>query len=674
MLSKIRSLKVTRYEGMVYVTGYEVELRDRLSEHNLSYIKPPVGERYLTPLQMKFLLLAVRHKCDCEDSSLQFSMKSYKYIDDFIFPMLAINGVPITRYDIPIYTLEVEKIKDEAKQQQYIETVQDQCAEYYHYYDMTNDGEEPEFFPDLIDKDYGVLHSYMNPGTDITKKYHTPEIQVQGWDQSSKFVDPTEADPADIFGKDLPFVFDRNLPNIAIPAPGSILPPDFRHTRNMMQYIQKLYGVSFSIKGIIGFKDETQVKYDAVYDNLCKLFNVNYFNPNARKETREHYGVLLCEVLGEDTSFFKNKKGNFSFTKDTVKQLYEKYAGILATENTELNIARVACLKQVKALQQHNTDLKLIKEIFEGLYPDSGYDRYDDQDRLVAHCGIECESETRRLTTNTPNIQGKNSRIKSLIIPRSENRSIVAIDIKSQEVLILIFSVLQNENLKRLVLETGDCYKAFAIEAGIEYTPETKKLIKIPILSIMNGRTKQSIDAIFRGTEGDISENMKIGDTIYNLIVNDPGYVAAKQRAKSEADKTKFGGTALRNGLFGTVVPAEKKTVYGSDYNSRLRQALNSNFQLTASEITSYCLESMLVDLYNKTNKFGLSLEQLTPIVPIYDEVVFDIDNEVKDEAIELIKFYMLPKVEGWIPMKEELTCGSHYLAKDSNYMEGSED
>ena len=179
----------------------------------------------------------------------------------------------------------------------------------------------------------------------------------------------------------------------------------------------------------------------------------------------------------------------------------------------------------------------------------------------------------------------------------------------------------------------------------------------------MNGKSLNSMKRELAESRSDgvmgYTEKLELLEKVYNLITEDPGYKAIYDRAVKESTKA----NPVRRGLFGTEKLITKQGKYGGSGEKR-RQVINANFQLTASEIVATSLHAMYLDLLTRNNKYNLSIEQLTPTATIYDEVIFDVDNEVLEEAKELIQFYVLPQVEGWARFEGKLTVGTHYVPK----------
>ena len=54
-------------------------------------------------------------------------------------------------------------------------------------------------------------------------------------------------------------------------------------------------------------------------------------------------------------------------------------------------------------------------------------------------------------------------------------------------------------------------------------------------------------------------------------------------------------------------------------------------------------------------------------LVPIYDEVVFIVKDELVEQAKDMIENIMKPIVDDWAPFQGEIMVGQHYMDGESN-------
>lgn len=653
MKSKIKGLEICILNKRSYITGYLVDVKDEVPEQIKQLLAPSVTSQSLRPMQMG-LLLQYSGDTKSEDyPNFNHRFIWYGYENKFYYPNLAIDGILALRYNIPVSVIDLDIVEDEISKKEWADYIGKLQQEFYYYFsDTTKDSKNFEEYAYAVSVQYSFLPEYFvkNTSTVIQSEVkewgqeHLEEAEMrkqQMEEYKEKKEDETHLVPP-------PFDYDRHADRLVIPR--DLCEINFPLVKYMLQAIQNSFGVCFDAEMVRKFYLDRSNKLDVITNFLLKEYGCLVINFNARKCTEGHFGYHLCKCIGIDPYKYRKSNGDMEFKKETLEQLEQEYSTRLE-QGEDVSYALNIIQKNLEAYSI-KTDLKLIKEIFEGINNKHRCDHLEGGKILNFHCTI-AESETKRFTTQRPNIQGKTAAIKSMIRGRSKNRTIVAVDIKAQEPVILVFGVMQNKELQRLTLTYNDCYHAFADLIGVEYTPEMKSIIKVPILSIMNGKSELNI-------RKEMSQYLDIAEKLLDLIYNDPGYMHIYELAKVESKKAR----PVRRGLFGTEVEATKTGKYGDSVGTRRRQSINGNFQTTASEIVATCLHAMIFDLIAEENKYNLTLEQVTPVCTIYDEVLFDVDNEVLDEAIELIKFYMLPTVQGWATMAGEITQGEYYVHK----------
>lgn len=137
------------------------------------------------------------------------------------------------------------------------------------------------------------------------------------------------------------------------------------------------------------------------------------------------------------------------------------------------------------------------------------------------------------------------------------------------------------------------------------------------------------------------------------MVNNDSGY---KRIVKAYSDLHQD-PNIMRKGLFGTKLPVRTS---GSVRN----QLKNGFFQVTAAEILVLSLMRMNSMIENNL-KNGYNDMRL--LVPIYDEVVFIVKDELVEQAKDMIENIMKPIVDDWAPFQGEIMVGQHYMDGESN-------
>lgn len=270
-------------------------------------------------------------------------------------------------------------------------------------------------------------------------------------------------------------------------------------------------------------------------------------------------------------------------------------------------------------------------------------------------------ANTGRMTTSNPNIQGFVNIVKKCMIA-DEGWKIVSMDITGQEAHILLFGIMENKKLTEGYMKYKDPYKAFLHAADMGITPAIRKMVKVPVLAAINGMSIGGLKSRLRETYNKMDEESRkeidkhggyehIGTTIYNLINNDSGY------QKIVVNHTKKLGTkeAVRKGLFGSEFPLNNS----STKNGKINQLKNGFFQVTAAEILSLSIKTLLdMNIENKI-KF---------LVPIYDEVVLMVkdDGELGDN-LAIIENTFKPIVDNWARFQGTPIVDKHYDDGDPN-------
>ena len=151
-------------------------------------------------------------------------------------------------------------------------------------------------------------------------------------------------------------------------------------------------------------------------------------------------------------------------------------------------------------------------------------------------------------------------------------------------------------------------------------------------------------------------------DVLHQIEI-EPGYKEISIRSDEEANNP----NPIRRGLFGS---SRYLAINSKSYPGRIaRQLLNSNFQMTSAEILCISILCLIHDLANNRIP-GISWGNFKPLLPIHDEMVSMCHDSVINEAEKILKYYMLPKVDGWGSndtggqMVGVVGYGQHYIHK----------
>ena len=644
---------------------YEVNIKDidadieRVLEHFKDNTRD--GLYYITSDYMTWLLYYNEFK---DNRGRTLGVKTYVYEEGIMFPIVTIDGQAIVDFS-GLQNTQIDftylDMKDKNEWLEYIcktfNSVANNYADFINnednlsFYDTQTGIRRREYYEDTSREDKLESKNIKRFGPTETKDNKTKNI----YSNNNLNLDEIEVK------EERPFKYDKYAERLLIPRNSE--PANFNLTLKLMRELIKEYGVCMNVTETRDYFKNLNNKVSNYEDSFKQRYNLRLMpSASARKFDENHPHCLILRDIGENPGHYPYKKNNtISFTKPTRKFLLEKIKSEMESGNPKnRNQDSYEILKSYNEYLDILTGpLKIGRPIYQaslGNDRDMDYELDIDNDILTFYGDLNLV-KTMRITTSNPNFQGMPTDIKRLIKGRNENKKILTIDIKAQEVMILIFGILKNKTLKDLVLVNGDPYKSFAICAGLcgeeDFTEELKELIKVPVLSVMNGKSKGNIIAEMRGNE-------KVAETILKLITEDPGYLDIVKIARKEQKRCKESGEygVMRRGLFGTKVQSQDP---GDKRGSAYTQSLNANFQVTAAEIVSYGLTSMILDLKDKSNKHGLSIEQMTPLLPIYDEVVIEYDKDKEKEVIDLATFYLCPQVEGWLELSGDISVGENY-------------
>lgn len=432
--------------------------------------------------------------------------------------------------------------------------------------------------------------------------------------------------------------------------------PQFNRAVKVFNLISAAKGLPISKSRILALSKEFNSQLQIIHSRLCDIFGVHTIDYTGRTNTGSNIGVLYCNYCGRLVDRSKHIRGNrVSFTQEHLKQYLKKFNEMELTPEIDDIISVTEDIYKHKVISSKASQLKDFMGIVTDYYPNepsSGiWATKDDSDEDIywVHPHIRL-GETNRFSCYNPNPQGKNPQVKSCITaPKGYN--ILSLDISAQDVYVLVWGVMQDKTMKENVIKFGDPYKALLAYCGYDTTNKNKKVLKRPLLSRMNGKPVKTILE-----ESEYPEmNQMINDALWK-IESEKGYknIVYKAADMSASRKPK------RGGLFGTQKYIDTE---GSNQSKISRQILNANFQTTSAEILCLSYLTMMHDLLNNKIK-GITIDDFCPLLPIHDEIVAICKEDKVDVCTDLLKYYVLPQVEGWGRMSGDVTSGQHYEHK----------
>lgn len=393
-----------------------------------------------------------------------------------------------------------------------------------------------------------------------------------------------------------------------------------------------LYQDMINNNPIIFDKEKTDELYNNALDVTSKIntflqkkFNVPYIDWTGVKKGNYDLVTLLSNNSKGLIPLYKhyNKRTNrISLTLDNL-EFYQK-----TIQDEEVNYF-VQCIHKHKTLSRTMSTIK--KSII---------------DRDYKITPTITSSDTYRLQTSNPNPQGFTNEIKSLITTK-EGFKLLKLDVKGQDVHNLFEVVLQNPTLKEYYKNSKEPYFSILKYLGYNETEELKKIVKVPLLGILNGMgLKTAMSRVH-------PQYHQLVQDVYNLINTDKGYTTVKRRVSflaSTPTKRKLGYI----GLSSIAVPKPHSNIENS--------ILNSIFQLTSSEIFRLSLWAFLKHLKQgliRINNQVVSEQDLYINLCVHDECIIYYKDIYNDKDIEdIIKYYFLPTVNNWSEMNGEIISG----------------
>lgn len=444
--------------------------------------------------------------------------------------------------------------------------------------------------------------------------------------------------------------------------------PNINRTLELLTFYSKHKGIPVSYSKVMNTVSALRREKDALDNDIKEILDTNMvvYGTNINY-TDYHIGPLLDKysdgVIGEQ--YYRNKT-KISFTKEKIANLandLETWISNYTSRDPAVKIKYQTCLDIVRKVQEMNDisgQLSSFKQIEDGLrYEVNVTQDENDEDIWWFHPDISL-TETNRFTTRDPQIQGKQPVVKECIVA-PKGYKVMAFDISAQDVYFLVWSIMDDEDLKRYTQELGSPYLAILKVLGYEQTQRNKDIAKVPTLAIMNG---MSLDTLSKSVKPGTDEEEMIHN-IYNYIVSNRGY----KDIVLHADQEKYSANPKRSDVFGLSRDIVVEDGPIGKVRARIkRQVLNGFFQMSAASLLSMSFDRMVYDLihgsYPGPHSRPFTVDDIIPVTTIHDECVVIVKDDIIEEGKLFLEYYMMPQVEGWGRVSGGLTVGQHYVHK----------
>lgn len=247
---------------------------------------------------------------------------------------------------------------------------------------------------------------------------------------------------------------------------------------------------------------------------------------------------------------------------------------------------------------------------------------------------------TGRLSSSNPNLQNipKREIRKAFIAPKG--RVLLAADYSQIELRIMA-SLSEDPNLMDAFFKGEDIHTKTAKLLFGEENPETRRRAKVVNFGIMYGM----------GPYG-LSQELKCPiQEAHAFIAN---YFATYPKVKEWIDRTlEF---AREHGYVTTILGRRRYFKNLNHPNANLRRfeeraAINAPIQGSAADM----IKKAMLDIYRTFEKEGIPADM---IIQVHDELVFEVDESVKDEVREIIRKKMETAIPLKVPVKVEIGEG----------------
>ncbi len=444
--------------------------------------------------------------------------------------------------------------------------------------------------------------------------------------------------------------------------------PNIKRTLELLTYYSKHKGFPVSYSKVMNTVSSLRREKNAIDREIKDILGVDLivYGTNINY-TDYHIGPLLNKysdgVVGEE---YYRTRTKISFTKEKIANLandLERWINDYSSKDPAVIIKYQTCLdivRKVQELNEINGQLSSFKQIEDGLtYKENVTQDENDEDIWWFHPTITL-TETNRFTTRDPQIQGKQPIVKECIVA-PKGYKVMAFDISAQDVYFLVWSIMDDEELKQYTQELGSPYLAILKVLGYEQTKRNKDIAKVPTLAIMNG---MSVDTLSKSLKPGTDEEEMIHN-IYNYIISNSGY----KNIALHADNEKYSSDPKRSDVFGVSRSIIVEDGPVSKVRARIkRQVLNGFFQMSAASLLSMSIDRMVYDLIHQSypgpQSRPFTTEDIIPVVTIHDECVVLVKDDIVEEGKLFLEYYMMPQIEGWGRVSGGLTVGQHYVHK----------
>ena len=404
--------------------------------------------------------------------------------------------------------------------------------------------------------------------------------------------------------------------------------------RMLENVINSKFPILLDRKRVDAYASEVEIKLQQSLNFLYQKFNVSSIDWG-RTNVPNNFVVLFVNYCRNAVSYSKHIKGrSVTLTKNHLLAYQKEFSAIpdlLSVVNGLLDY------------KEMSYSFSIIKSIVHTPMKTNDYYRF--QPDLV-------DTNTYRIQTQDPNIQGWQPKLRSFIVP-PRGYKLADIDIKGQD-LHALFGLLHNQELRTLYEEMQDPYNAVLKYLGYELDKEKRDVAKVPILGITNGMSENT--AMSRVPPHYASMIKQI----FELITNDEGYRILKDNAYTIFNNYR----PIKRGYIGLISSVD---VDGKRDYSIKNSIINANFQLTSSEIFRLTIWAFYNHLYRGVIKLKdgtvLKPDDFVIGISIHDEYIFYYRDTISDEeAKSIIEFYTLPIIDNRKPMFGHIRVGlDHY-------------
>lgn len=444
--------------------------------------------------------------------------------------------------------------------------------------------------------------------------------------------------------------------------------PNAKYISSIWSAIIKENGIPFSISELERVyktaTDKTKEYDKEIKEELTDLYKgskiITYIDYSSRK-SNEYSLVRHLVNLGIIPKSHINNSGFINFRSETLR-VYKKDAEMKNNHKLAKLFDNILnYIKNNKIL----SNLQKLRNTYINYNSSLSYSAVLEKelDLFLLNSSYTRVLSTNRIQVVEPNIQGLQPEIKECIgysLP-TKQKKIMSMDIKGQDTHVLIYGVLKDKELIKSVEKFGDPIYGILEQLGYEPSPRNRKLGKVPVLGIMNGK---SYSTLF--DEVETAEDKKMLEDIYYYIVRNPNYA----NLRTKAEELFYSNSKYKECLLGTKGYIDRLDAKGNPrakYNV-VNSLINCNFQMTSASIFNLSSLYLIHDLLNGNITYNgevIDFSIIRPIAPVFDEVIVEYKDGYEELTEKVLKYYYLPYILDWSDtMKSEITCGNLYKHK----------